>query len=439
MAQQGDPESRLQGLWRQGTRLAAYVWRRFSDDEGMRVAASLSYTSLLAVVPLTAIAFAMLAAFPVFENVRGEFQTALFSNFLPESAQAMRDYFDQFVRNTTGLTAVGIIGLALTAVLLLGSIESSMNRIFRVARPRALLPRLLVFWALITLGPLMLGASFSLSGYFFALTELAGVDNEGGIMQSLTQAVPTLLLIAMLSMFYMVIPNRPVPLRWSLVGGVVAGLLFAGLRRVFGFYVASFPTYQTIYGALSVIPIFLIWMYLSWAVVLLGAVLTAALGEWEAAGGRPLDRRLRAGVRLYVALGLLDTLSQASRAGAAISTDAMLRQTGIGEEALDSLLGSLRRGQYVERTEGKDWLLSRDLAAVTLHDLMRDLGVGLRTEDMDLTTEGWPRRLAARLADLHGAERSVANVPLEDLLRSRDTKGEGDAAERAATGLRPVN
>ncbi|MGA0394795.1 MAG: YihY family inner membrane protein, partial [Rhodospirillales bacterium] len=144
-----------------------FLWHRFVENDCLRLAASLSYTSMLAIVPLTAIAFSMLAAFPVFEGVREEFQSVLFKNFLPTSAEAMRDYFDQFVDNTAKLTAVGIIGLALIAVLLLGTIESALNSIFRVIRPRALLPRLLVFWALLTLGPLLLGASFSLSTYFF--------------------------------------------------------------------------------------------------------------------------------------------------------------------------------------------------------------------------------------------------------------------------------
>ena len=131
------------------------------------MAAGLSYTSLLAIVPLTAIAFSMLAAFPVFSGVRDVLQDAVFSNLLPQTADATKDYFNQFIQNTTTLSAVGIVALAATAVLLLGTIEADMNAIFRVVRPRALVPRLLVFWALLTLGPLLLGASFSLSTYFF--------------------------------------------------------------------------------------------------------------------------------------------------------------------------------------------------------------------------------------------------------------------------------
>ncbi len=205
-----------------------YVWHRFGEDRCAAMASSLSYTSLLAIVPLTAIAFSMLAAFPVFEGVWGEFQKMLFSNFLPQSAEAMQDYFEQFVRNTAQLTAVGIIGLALTAILLLGTIEANLNAIFRVIHPRAMVPRLLVFWALMTLGPLLLGASFSLSTYFFAVTEWMGVDESSMGVGNLALLTPTLIVIAALGMFYVIIPNRPVAFRDAIVGAIIAGLLFGG-------------------------------------------------------------------------------------------------------------------------------------------------------------------------------------------------------------------
>ncbi len=266
-----------------------YVGRRFGEDRCLRMAAGLSYTSLLAIVPLTAIAFSMLAAFPVFSGVRESLQEVMFANLLPSSAEASREYFDMFVKNTTSLSAVGIVALAATAVLLLGTIEADLNAIFRVARPRALLPRLLVFWALLTLGPLLLGASFSLSTYFFAATEWLGIDTAKGPLGFAATLVPTLMIFMLLTIFYMVIPNRPVGFIAALVGGVLAGLAFTVLRKTFGWYVVTFPTYQNIYGALSVVPIFLVWMYLSWLVVLVGAVLTASMSEWQSAGGKPLS------------------------------------------------------------------------------------------------------------------------------------------------------
>ena len=171
-----------------------YVFDRFIEDRGWRMAAGLSYTSLLAIVPLTAIAFSMLAAFPVFEGVKEQFQDAIFQNMLPESANAMRDYFDGFVQNTASLSAVGIIALALTAVLLLGTIEADINTVFRVQKARNLASKMLVFWAMITLGPILLGASFSLSTYFFAATQWMGLEILQGPIGLLTAFVPTLIM-----------------------------------------------------------------------------------------------------------------------------------------------------------------------------------------------------------------------------------------------------
>ncbi len=186
----------------QSLAFVSYVVGRFLADRCLRMAAGLSYTSLLAIVPLTAIAFSMLAAFPVFEGVREQFQEAVFANLLPQSADAMREYFDRFVGNTSSLSAVGIVALAMTAILLLGTIEADLNSIFRVGQPRALAPRMLVFWAMLTLGPLLLGASFSLSTYFFAATEWLGVDLAGGPVGMLTGFVPTFIIIVLLSLFY---------------------------------------------------------------------------------------------------------------------------------------------------------------------------------------------------------------------------------------------
>jgi len=296
----------VKAQWRVWRGILGIAVRRFQGDQCLRMAASLSYTSLLAAVPLTAIAFAMLAAFPVFEGVRESFQDVLFANFLPDAAESMREHFDKFVRNTTTLSAVGIVALALTAVLLLGTIESALNTIFRVTRPRRLGPRLLVFWAIITLGPLLLGASFSLSAYFFAATQWLGVDPATGTLGEAAKLLPTGIMMVLLTMFYVTIPNRPVALAGAVTGAIVAGLLIAALRKGFGFYVTHFPTYQNIYGALSAVPIFLIWTYLSWAVVLLGATLTATISEWREAGGRPVHLSASPSSRLTAAMAVLE-------------------------------------------------------------------------------------------------------------------------------------
>lgn len=406
-------------------RFGLLVWKRFSEEGGFRMAASLSYTSLLAVVPLTAIAFSMLAAFPVFEGLRERFQDILFSNFLPQSADAMRDYFDQFVRNTARLTAFGIVGLAVTAVLLLSTVEADLNTIFRVGRARALAPRLLVFWALITLGPLLLGASFSLSTYFFALTRWVGAGSVPGSMAIVSGVLPTVIVIVALSLCFLVVPNRSVRLRDALLGGLVAGLLFSLLRAAFGFYVANFPVYQRIYGAVSVVPIFLIWMYLSWVAVLLGASLTAVLGEWRA-GVRTAAGPVDCGRRLVAALEILAILRRASRAGRGVSRTDILKAGGLDGRRVDRLLADFQRHGYADRTQRHGWVLVRDLSTVSLYDFMLFLDVAIKPMDTAPHPPGWRMRLSEELAVLTRTQKEAAGTSLGNLLDGPEAS-EGEA------------
>lgn len=399
---------------------AAYVWRRFVEDRGLRMAAGLSYTSLLAIVPLTAIAFSMFAAFPVFEGVRETIQEALFSNLLPDSAATMGGYFDTFVSNATQLTAVGTVGLAATAILLLGTIESDMNAIFRVVKPRALAPRLLMFWAMLTLGPMLIGASFSLSTYVYAATSWVGLGEVGG-PGLITRALPTLMVIFALSVFFFIVPNRHVGIGPALAGGLVAGLLFAALRRAFGLYVASAPTYQSVYGAVSVVPIFLVWMYLSWAVVLLGAELTASATEWRSARGRPRQRDLDAGERLTVALAVLAQLLAASRHGAVVTDSNLQRRVRVDETTLSDILAVLHKASFVEQIEEGRWLLSRDLDTVDLNDLMTALDLDLDAPRVRADQAPWRARASEVIAEAAAARRHHMSVPLKKLLHDPES------------------
>jgi len=402
------------------TGFTGYAWERFAIDRCWRMAAGLSYTSLLAVVPLTAIAFSMLAAFPVFEGVREQFQDAVFANFLPQSAEAMRSYFDQFIQNTTTLSALGIIGLAATAILLLGTIEADFNAIFRVNQPRPLIPRLLVFWAMITLGPLVAGASFSLTTYLFIAGEWLGLNVLAGPLGWIGLFVPTLLIIIGLSAFYIVIPNRHVSRKAALTGGVLAGILFALLRKGFGWYVSTFPTYQNVYGALSVVPIFLIWMYLSWSVVLLGAVVTTTLGEWQRAGGRAPSRDRIGASRLNDALAVLRILTYASLMGHSTRRTELLRQTALAEDRVDGILAVLHGSEFVQPTSDDGWVLSRDMNHTTLFDLFDALSLAPNpTPDGDLRVSEF----------IHQARRSVQlslKTPLRDILDPRENTTTGN-------------
>ncbi|RCK05116.1 trehalose-binding protein, partial [Thalassospira xianhensis MCCC 1A02616] len=262
------------GFWR-------YAIMRFVHDKSVERAAGLSYTTLLAMVPFLAVALTVLSAFPVFEQWKDQIMGVVLNNFLPETGEQVTGYLSNFLQNTGQMTAVGTIVLALTAVMLLGAIEGAMNDVFRVTTPRKLLAKLVVFWTLLTVGPMLLGLSLSVASYIFAMRYMVGADGLGEHIGQLTFLAPFLLSSIAFSLLFIGMPNRSVVIIDGILGGLVAAGLFEALKKGFGYYVINFPTYQTIYGAVAIVPIFLLWMYLTWIVVLLGAQVAAARSEWR--------------------------------------------------------------------------------------------------------------------------------------------------------------
>jgi membrane protein len=267
---------------RQGVRdsgsLTWYVLCRFNKDGCLSSAAALSYTTLLAMVPLLALALGILTGFPGFEDVHARIQSFVLRNLVPQAGQAVTSALTSFVENAARATGVGIIGLAFTSIMLFSTINSTFNQIWRVERERPILWRVVVYWAIISLGPMLFGAALSLSGTIFG--EISG---DRGMRQLISRLLPLAIEIVAFSLLYAITPNRPVRWRHAWLAGVVAAFLFELLKAGYGGYLREFPTYQSIYGALSSIPIFLLWMYLCWAVTLFGAEVAAAMPEWQSA------------------------------------------------------------------------------------------------------------------------------------------------------------
>ncbi|MGE5145564.1 MAG: virulence factor BrkB family protein, partial [Candidatus Eiseniibacteriota bacterium] len=327
---------------------AFHVLQRFVDDRCLRVAGELSYTTLLSLVPLLAVGLAMLSAFPVFAGMREDIQSFVFFNFVPAAGDVVQKQFSSFLENAGKLTAFGIVALGITALLLLNTIESAFNLIWREKRARPLIIRFLTYWAILTLGPLLIGSSIALSSYIFTLTKLIGIEAFTGPLGELVRLLPFLLLVLGLMALYVIMPARPARWRPALAGAVVAALLFEVLKHLFALYVTKFPSYEAIYGALAALPLFLIWMYLAWALVLFGAEVAASIPEWQAQRSRrPPPPEMNAHAKLSLALDVLGLLRRAIREGTRRSgggklTDIVLaRDTAAEIEALDPLLNTL--------------------------------------------------------------------------------------------------
>jgi len=385
----------------------SYTGRRFLSDGGLQTSAALSYSSLLALVPLITISFAILTAFDAFDDQRLNLEQLLYK-WLPEDiSQAASQQLTTFIDNANRMTSFGIVGLGVVAVLLLNTITGGLNAIWRVSEPRSLALRILVYWALLTLGPLLLGASLSLSSYAFAAVQWSGVENYTPPFVT-ARFLPFLLAVFGFSLMFLVVPNRAVAFKHAILGALLAAVLLELLKSGFGYYLKNFPTYQMIYGALAAIPIFLLWMYLSWAAVIFGAELAAALPEWRVAqqrrrrGGEP-------GAELALALSLLMRLRGANRDGRVLRERALSLGLPATLTELDHVLRALRQARLVARSGGR-WLLSRDLATVSLDDLVQVLGLSLEPGD------GWPELVRGVLGDLSASGQELRSLSLEQLL-----------------------
>lgn len=257
-----------------------FLMHRAQSDTVFRVAASLSYTTLIAVVPLLAIGVAIFSAFPVFQGAKEQLQEIIMRNFVPNIEQEVSQYIADFINATAQLTAIGVIGIAITAILMLSTIENSLNFIFKVYKPRNIKTKITLYWTVITLGPLLLGAALSMRGYFYTLQKFMPEElvNSPSFLGSL---IPSLFTILALVLLYVLVPNKKVKVFNALIGAVAALLMFYILRKFFGLVITASATYKTLYGAMATLPIFLIWIYCSWCVVIFGAVITASVSEYR--------------------------------------------------------------------------------------------------------------------------------------------------------------
>jgi membrane protein len=386
-------------------------------------------------VPLLALALGILTGFPGFEDVHARIQSFVVRNLVPQAGQAVTSALTSFVENAARATGVGIIGLAFTSIMLFSTINSTFNQIWRVERERPILWRVVVYWAIISLGPMLFGAALSLSGTIFG--EISG---GRGMRQLISKLLPLAIEIVAFSLLYAITPNRPVRWRHAWLAGVVAAFLFELLKAGYGGYLREFPTYQSIYGALSSIPIFLLWMYLCWAVTLFGAEVAAAMPEWQSANAlKEPERDPRPGERLTLAMVLLNRMLESSRVQGPIRHEDLIDGLAAPMKWVDYELQALTKGGFIERTERGDWVLARDLDELTVGDLYRGLDLTPSPADAAPSTPlapaaDWPERLYKILAEVKEAEREVMRVPVKRLLMHRKEEPVATARHRVAGG-----
>ncbi|MBN3807114.1 YihY family inner membrane protein [Paraburkholderia sp. Ac-20336] len=295
-------------------RLAQFAAQRIGEDRIPQVAGSLTFTTMLALVPLATVAFALFTAFPIFSSFQASLQFFLADHLMPAQLNdQIFKYLNQFASKAKGLTTIGMIILFVTAVMTMMTVESAFNVIWRVRKARPVAQRVLVYWAIITLGPILIGVSLSISSYLFtqSMSFSAAQRITPLIEWALAGAALPLTALAF-TILYVYLPNCRVEWRDAVIGGVIAAVAFELGKRGFGYYVRRIPTYTAVYGAFAAVPLFLLWMYLCWFITLTGAMISSALpairiGQFH----RPVFN----GSNLFDSLELLARLSEAREAG----------------------------------------------------------------------------------------------------------------------------
>jgi membrane protein len=315
------------------------------------VAASLTFSSVLALVPLVAVVLAVLTAFPIFAEFREALERELPKGLLPVPyAQTILRYLTEFAAKAAGVGVAGLVFLGLSALSMILTVDRVLNDIWQVHRRRPLAQRLLVYWAVLSVGPLMLGVSLSLSSFVISMSD-ARMERWGIGLRELFGLLAPAIAAAAYSAVYALVPNRRVAWRHALTGGIVTALTGELMSRGFAAYVLH-GSLLSIYGAFAALPIFLMWIFLSWLVFLFGAAIAATLPQLRRT--RFADAR-RAGNRVVTALALIkllfDARADVRAAGplGALSLASMARTLRTDEEALSRMLSDLEDLGYVRK------------------------------------------------------------------------------------------
>lgn len=395
-----------------GVRFIRYLARQFLNNGGIINASALTYTTLFAVVPLMTVSYAMLAAIPSFQGIGEQVQGWIFSNFVPATGEVVQSYLKDFTSQARNLTAVGVGFLAVTSIMMMRNIEVAFNRIWRVSEERKGMASFLLYWAVLSLGPLLIGLGLIVSSYIASLpfisdaTELVG---KGRLLALL----PMVMSCAAFTLLYAAVPNCKVPIRNAFVGGVVVAMLFEGAKRGFAFFATQFPSYELIYGAFAAVPLFLVWIFISWFIILMGCELTRALTVYKA-----LDKR-RSVSHLHTVLEVLHSLWDAQQKGDTLSDEQLLQQVpGLDQSGWDIYVHLLQKERLIKRTEQGRYVLSQDLSALTLAQLCHRLPWPL-PQSAAVVEGGWQGALETQLAQVREAQTNILGQPLTVLFRQR--------------------
>lgn len=396
--------NRIKHLWYTSKAFVVEVIRRYHNDETSLAASSLSYTALLSLVPFMSVLVTVLSAMPMFKEASQTLQDFIFHNFVPATGAVLQAHIVQFIEKARGLTVTMSLAVFVTSILMMHTIEKALNRTFDSKPAGSLIKKVTLYWTALTMGPLLIGGGIAMSSVIFKYSALASTKTL------LLKILPIFSSAAGFFVIYMFVPNRKVNWRYALIGALFAAICFELAKKGFAWYVTTVPSYQKIYGAVATIPLFLIWTFVSWNLILLGGTITATL---ESSRWRLHVQKYHNNQRFLLILEILRLLHESAQQGHTLRHERLSKQVYfVPDDELNHQLQWLVDQRLMARDQKGAYLLRQDLSQFTLKDLYRKGDFKLPTKAEDYFKKHQPV-----LDECWQSVDNLFNQPLTEILK----------------------
>lgn len=394
-----------------------FVIRRFEADRCRDQAGSLTYTTLFAVVPMLTVFLVIISSIKALEPARQQLQQMIYSNFLPKTSIAFDKAFNVFTQNSSNLTVIGVLFLFVTTVMMLTSIETVFNRIWRVQETRNGIVGFMRYWTIISLGPILLGSAFVISSTLASMNVLhnnfAGYQVDG---TTLLWVISFALTVLGFFILYWTIPNRNIPVRAAAISGVFSAIVFELLKNLFGFIMTNFTSYTLVYGAFAAVPIFLLWIFMSWNIVLLGVEISYALTAFHT--GKIQTRH-----PIFMLLDVLELFYKRQQIGQTVTDAEALKILGRGEIGRwPAYVNLLEKQNIVKRTDNDEYVLVRNLDTVDFWSFYKALPYTLPNQN-DIKNvhddDIWMQKIGPALIESDEYLAAKLSIPLSIILDNK--------------------
>jgi membrane protein len=403
----------LKKLARESWRKISYLLSRFSQDRCSENAAALTYMSLFAMVPLLTVLYTMASAIPTFQGLEQQMQAFLFEHLMPDTSTEVESYLSDFSRQAKNLTGPGIVFLVVTAVLMLRNIEKAFNLIWRATENRSAVSSFLLYWAVLSLAPIALGIALGMSTYLSSYSHVLDAYDIFGAKALFLKISPLLLSTAAFTLLYIAVPNCRVPFKHTVIGGAVAALAFHAARALFTDLVVG-SSYTFIYGAFAAVPLFLLWIYLSWNIVLMGGILVHSLSAYQDAeqANRPT---------VLKALDILYLFWQKQQRGHSVREIELLNNShritvGLDSETWRKLRDTLMERKVITQNDRGHYLLARDLHTLHFWQLKEWVNEEQALDPEDITAQmAWQEQAYKSLRKQRMNQRELLGMNLVEI------------------------